>query len=73
MKTSTKITRDNIKLCEDAHDELVLLLEDLVKMTRKCPVECVFGDFRRVFANRQDIVDFIEELKSEISAFKRAA
>ena len=73
MEKTPKVTLDNVKLCEEAKAELIEHLEDLVNMTKRYPVECVFGDFRRVFANREDILAFIDELTKGIDLYKAAA
>ena len=65
-----EVTKENVGLYEKANDELLDRIEDLVAMTRKYPVECVFGDVRRVFASRIDIVDLIFSLQDGIRSYK---
>jgi len=69
MGKSLKITASNIDICESAKAELIARLEELATMTRRYPVECVFGEFRRVFASRDDILALISVLSSEIDRY----
>ncbi|MGC9984099.1 MAG: hypothetical protein ABSF35_10740 [Polyangia bacterium] len=73
MAKTMNITPANIELCESAKAELIERLEELARMTRRYPVECVFGEFRRVFATKADIQKLIDELAEEISDYYRRA
>jgi hypothetical protein len=73
MSKPIKITSSNVALCESAKAELIDRLEELTRMTKRYPVECVFGDFRRVFASREDIVALIKLLSMEIDRYHQQA
>jgi hypothetical protein len=73
MGKTLKVTRANLSLCEDALRELRSALEDIARMTRRYPVECIFGEFRFVFSSRRDVEDLLEILGSRITEFKAAA
>jgi hypothetical protein len=70
MGTPIEVNAVNLPLCERALEELRDSKVDIVAMTRRYPVECIFGDFRRVFANESDVQRLIDDLVTEIARYK---
>lgn len=72
MKNPCVVTSDNLELCKLAKVELIERKEELAALTRRYPLECIFGEIRRVFANREDIEHLIDELSDGIARLEWA-